>query len=95
MRHPSKSHNYLFIKHALIKAHATLIYLMLLNRKSMITKTLLPALFLSLIILSCKKENLSPECESLHAAMQSSDIETAKAAITKYINGLASQQCSS
>ena len=57
-------------------------------------KVFIPVLFLSLIMLSCKKENLSTECESLHAAMQSSDIETAKAAITKYINGLASQQYS-
>ena len=55
-------------------------------------KAFIPALFLSLIMLSCKKENPSPECESLTTAIQSNNVDAAKTAITHYINSLASQQ---
>ena len=56
-------------------------------------KMIILAFFLSLILLSCKKDSpLSPKCESLTVAMKSDDVEAAKAAIMKYVNGLPSQE---
>ena len=54
--------------------------------------TLITALFLSLILLSCKKDSPSPKCESLTVAMKSDNVEAAKAAITQYVNSLPSQE---
>jgi len=58
----------------------------------MLMKILIPALFLSLLMLSCKKENPFPTCESLTVAMKTNNVEAAKAAITQYVNSLPSQE---
>lgn len=60
----------------------------------MIMKRILQAFFLSLIMLSCKKDNPAPQCESLRAAMQSDNVNAATAAVTQYIRSLSSQDYS-
>lgn len=55
-------------------------------------KNLIIILVFSFLMLSCKKENPSPICESLTTAMISNDVEAAKTAIINYVNSLPSQE---